>query len=284
LNPQLEAFLAVAAHNSMHGAARSVHVSQTAITQRIHLLESKLETTLFIRTRKGVYLTPEGESLLRYCNTVSDLSGEALANIMGAGSKTAIRICISGPTSIMTSRVIPQCLTVMKKFPQLLITFDVNDTDHRVNSLRTGASQFAILEPENAAKEMEVKSLRPEKYHLVCSKLWKNRSLREIIESERIIDFDEGDPMSFNYLKHFNLLKLAQAERLFVNRTGSLAKMIVEGYGYGVLTEEFSQAYVDADQLMTLNSGKKYENPLVLAWYARPEPPKYFLSLIKAIS
>ena len=284
LSPQLEAFVAVATHKSIHSGAKVIHLSQTAMTQRIHSLESRLGTTLFIRTRHGVQLTQEGQALLRYCHTVSDLSGEALAHITGAGTTTTIRICITGPTSIMSSRVIPQCLAVMQKFPQVLMTFDLDDTDHRINSLRTGTNQFAILEPQNVPKEVEIKKLNPEKYLLVCSSLWKNRKLHDIINKERIIDFDEHDPMSLNYLKHFNLLKLAKYERIFVNRTEPLAKMIAAGYGYGVLTEEFCKSYLDNNQLILLNSGKKYVNELVLAWYVRPEPPKYFLSLIKAIN
>lgn len=284
LSPQLEAFVAVATHKSVHAGAKAIHLSQTAMTQRIHGLESKLGTTLFVRTRHGMQLTPEGEALLRYCYTVSDLSGEALAHIIGAGSTTTIRMCLTGPTSIMASRVIPQCFTVMEKFPQVLMTFDINDTDHRINALRTGASQFAILEPENIPREIKTKKLKPEKYLLVCSKRWKDRKLQDIIRTERIVDFDEQDSMSINYLKHFNLFKLARSDRIFVNRTEPLAKIISEGYGYGVLTEEFCKPYLEDDRLILLNSGKKYENVLMLAWYARPEPPKYFMSLIKAIN
>jgi LysR family transcriptional regulator (chromosome initiation inhibitor) len=283
LNPQLEAFMAVVTHKSMHRAAKAIHLSQTAITQRIQALERRLQTTLFIRTHQGVSLTVEGEALLRYCHAVLDLSGETFASISGAGITTTLRISITGPTSIMISRIIPQCLEVMKKFPQLLMSFDINDTDQRLHSLHTGVSQFAILEPEKISKEMKIKGLNTEKYFLVCSKSWKKRKLQDIIQSERIIDFDENDSMSFEYLKCFNLFKYAQKERLFVNRTESLAKMIMDGYGYGVLTEEFSKPYVENNQLIILNAGKVYENSLVLAWYDRPEPPKYFLSLIKAI-
>jgi hypothetical protein len=42
--------------------------------------------------------------------------------------------------------------------------------------------------------------------------------------------------------------------------------MIVEGYGYGVLTEEFCKPYVDINELHILNLNKKYESQLVLAW------------------
>lgn len=284
LNPHLEAFVAVAAQKSMHGGARIMHLSQTSITQRIFLLEQKLNTTLFIRTRQGVTLTPEGEALLRYCQTVSDLSGETLAQIKDFGSKTAVRISITGPSSIMSSRIIPQSMRVMKQFPQLLITFDVNDDSiYRLDALRTGASQFAILEPENLIREMQHKKLQDEKYLLVGSHRWKKRKTPDIIQSEKIIDFDENDPTTFNYLKKFKLFNLALKERLFVNRTESLVQMIENEFGYGVLTEEFSKPYLHNKQLIQLNDGKIFRNELTLAWYNRPHPPNYFSHIIETI-
>lgn len=284
LNPQLEVFVAVAKYKSMHAAARAIHLTQTAITQRIRALETRLHTTLFIRTSQGVQLTPDGEALLRYCHATLDLEGETLAKINGAGLEYPVRICITGPTSIMATRIIPLCLTVMNKFPQLLITFDVNDSEQRMGALQRGISQFSIVEPEHVLKEMEIKKLKPEKYVLVCSSRWKNRKFQDIIQSERIIDFDESDPMTMNYLKHFNLFNSVKLERHFVNRTESLAKMFIDGYGYGVLTTEFSKPYIENNQLIMLNSGKTYVNQLVLTWYTRPEPPTYFSDIINIIN
>src|SRR5262245_44627485 len=103
LSPQLEAFVTIARHKTVHGAAVALHITQTAVTQRIRMLESRLGTTLFIRTRRGMMLTTEGEALLRYCQAASELEGEALAIIQGAAKETAIRFCITGPTSIMHS-------------------------------------------------------------------------------------------------------------------------------------------------------------------------------------
>lgn len=283
LSPQLEAFAAVAKHKSMHSGAKALHLTQTAVTQRIQTLEKRLCTTLFIRTRHGVQLTPEGEALLRYYYTVSDLSGETLSQIRDAAIETQIRICITGPSSIMASRIVPQCRSVMRRFPELLMTFDINDGDHRLQSLRTGINQLAILEPEKIPREVTSKPLAPEKYLLVCCPHWKKRSLTEILREERIIDFDEEDNMTLNYLKQYKLCKLTRSERLFISRTEPLANMIAEGYGYGVLTEEFCKPYLDKKQLILLNDGKKFHNHLALAWYARSQPPKYLASLIKAI-
>lgn len=283
LNPNLEAFMAVAKYKTVHAGARAIHISQTAMTQRIHSLEQKLKTTLFIRTRQGMQLTSEGEKLLRYCHVVSDFSNETLTNMMNAGVESIQRVKISGPSSIMISRIIPVGMKIMKNFPQLYISFDVNDTDHTIDMLRTGLSQFAILKLEQVAQDMQSKTLASEKYMLVCTHKWKGRKLIDIIKSERIIDFDESDPMTINYLKQYDLHKYAQADRLFVNRTESLSKMLIDGYGYGVLTKEFSKDFLENGNLIALNSGKAYDNSLMLAWYTRPEPPKYFLSIIDAI-
>lgn len=283
LSPQLEAFMAVAKHKTVHSAASAIHITQTAVTQRIHTLESKLSTTLFIRTRRGMMLTPEGEALLRYCHAAHELEGEALAKIKGAGIDTDIQVCITGPSSIMRARIIPQCFSVMKKFPNLLIQFDINDYDTRIRSLRSGDSQLAILREEDITPEMEYKILKPERFVLVCTHAWKKRKLREIIQSERIVDYDPSDQITFNYLKYFGLFDLIKHERHFANRTDALAMLLVDGFGYGVLTEEFSKPYIKQKELIELNSGKVYQSSLALAWYSRYEPPLYFSALIDAI-
>jgi LysR family transcriptional regulator, chromosome initiation inhibitor len=284
LDPQLNVFVAVAKYKSMHAAAKVVHLTQTAITQRIRALERRLHTTLFIRTRHGVMLTPDGEALLRYCYATQELAGETLASLRGAGIESTARIAISGPTSIMISRIIPRCSFLLEKYPHLLISFDVNDSEQRINSLQTGINQFAIIEPKHIFKEMKCKQLIPEKYVLVASSKWKKRSLKDILKTERIIDFYEADPMTLNYLSHYDLLKYTQMERHFVNITESLISMLIQGYGYGVLTKEISKNYVESKQLILLNQGKCYENPLSLAWYARPEPSPYFSDMIDAIT
>lgn len=283
LSPQLQAFLAIVKHKTVHAAASSIHLTQTAVTQRIRSLEARIGTTLFIRTRKGMVLSQDGEVLLRYCHAVKDIEGEALAQIKGAGINTDVQMSITGPTSIMRSRIIPLCIPVMKKFPHLLMHFDINDLETRIKSLRSGESQFAVIKPEDVAPEMMSKKLKPERYVLVCSNAWKNRKTRDIIQTERIVDYDPLDVMTYDYLKHFNLFDFARHDRHFVNRTDALATLLVSGCGYGVLTIEFSKPYIESKQLMVMNAGKIYENNMSLAWYERHEPPKYFSAIINAI-
>jgi DNA-binding transcriptional LysR family regulator len=282
LSPQLQAFLAVVKHKTVHTAAEHLHLTQTAVTQRIKSLEKRLSTSLFVRTRRGMLLTREGEALLRYCREVQDLEGEILSSVISAGIDKNVFISMTGPYTIMHSRIIPACVNVMQRYPHLLMQFDINDSEYRIKSLRRGESQLAIIEKHLLSDEMEYKDLNPEDYILVASPEWKKRRLRDIIQQERIVDFNPDDQMTFDYLKHYGLFEHASKDRHFANRTDCLATMIADKIGYGVLPLEFAKPYLAKQSLIALNSGKSYPYPYVLAWYPRHQQPRYFSALIDA--
>lgn len=284
LSSQLLAFMAVVKHKTVHGAAEEIHLTQTAVTQRIRALERALRTSVFVRSRRGMLLTPEGEALYRYCHAAQELEGEALAIIQGAGTVSEVAVSISAPSSIMRSRVIPACLPVMQKYPQLLIHFNVNDIDNRHQALKAGSVDFAILSKDNMAQEMCCKPLLPERYVLVASARWKGRKLKDIIKQERIIDYDETDQVTLDYLRQHQLVGDVKSGRYFVNRTENLAYLVAQGIGYTTLAKEFAQQYVASGELIVLNQGRSIEVEQVLAWYDRPEPANYFASIINALN
>ena len=283
LDPKLIAFEAIVKAGTVHAAAKTLFISQTAVTERLRMLEQKMKATLFIRSRQGMSLTPEGESLHRYCQRVIEMGGAVLASIQGSGVTSTIHIKIAGPSSIMRTRIIPQCQLVMSEFPLLVMTFQLDDNPDITQKLRSGEFDFIILQPKQASSEMICKSLSAEHYVLVCTPKWQNRSLNDILTHEKIIDFDAKDQMSHAYLKEFGLFDGIQTNRHFVNNTESLAQLLAAGFGYGVLTKEFAEPYIKSNTLHVLNQGQTFENPASLAWYPRPEQLPYFTALIHAI-
>ena len=57
----LATFLEILSAGSLLAAAERLHISQTAVTARMHSLEEQLGCRLFVRNRGGARLTPEGE-------------------------------------------------------------------------------------------------------------------------------------------------------------------------------------------------------------------------------
>ena len=282
LSPQLQAFLAIVKHKTVYAAANNIFLTQTAVTRRIKALEEHLATSLFVRTRQGMKLTAEGQALLRYCHQAEALEGKALPYVTGTGIEKQVTVSLTGPATIIYSRIVPQCLAVMKQFPKLSLHYHVDDNESRVETLRRGDSQLAIIPNNLLSEEMEYKHLVAEHYILVATEKWGSRSLEDIVRNEMIIDFNAEDEITFNYLKQYNLLGLARSERHFVNHTSTLALMISQGLGYSVLPKEFVKPYLKDKQLITIHEENIYLYHMSLAWYPRHEQPKYFSAIIDA--
>lgn len=66
----LKYFVAVAESKNFTRAAEQYFVSQTAVTQQIHALESVLDVQLFDRRCRPIVLTPSGKVFLREAKAI----------------------------------------------------------------------------------------------------------------------------------------------------------------------------------------------------------------------
>jgi LysR family transcriptional regulator, chromosome initiation inhibitor len=283
LSANLQAFMAIVKRGTVHGAAGDLRLTQTGVTQRIRALERDLATTLFLRSRRGMRLTHEGEALLHYCRAAGELEGRAMSQIGGAGALRTVELTVVGPTSVMTARIANQCLPLYARWPRLYLNLVISDETDRLALVRAGQATMAIVPPEQVPNEMDSKRLRPDRYVLVSTPAWRGRRIADILEHERVIDFDEADPTSLNYLKRFDLIGRLKQPRLYANNNDVIIKLFAAGVGFGTLTQEIAAPHLAAGTLITLNGGAVMEDALALAWYPRPHPPEYFAALVKAL-
>lgn len=81
---QLGYFVAVAEEGSLSRAAKRLYVSQPPLTRQIRALEEELETSLFVRTSRGVDLSPSGAVFLEHAREILGAlrrAEEAMANV-----------------------------------------------------------------------------------------------------------------------------------------------------------------------------------------------------------
>lgn len=283
LSPNLQAFLTVYEKSSVSGAAAQLNIGQTAVTQRIRSLENEIGVTLFIRSRKGMKLTVEGKSLLNYCLLAKELEGQTFSELKNKGSLKEVDLKIAGPTSFISGRAVPNCKDVLKKWPHLNFHFKIDDRENRIELLKQGSVDIAVLYPHQVPPELDSKLLKPDEYILLGHPSWKNRDLKEVIQTERMFAFHENDNTSLNYLKSFNLLRFLKRPRLFVNENLALSSLMKYGLGFGILSKEIAEPILRRDELIELNKGYSFKDPLALAWYPRSQMPTYFKDLIKSL-
>ncbi|WP_175412439.1 LysR family transcriptional regulator [Streptomyces sp. TRM64462] len=105
LDPRLlRAFAAVADELHFTRAAARLYVAQQALSRDIRRLERELGTELFVRTTRQVTLTPDGERLRPYAQTVLAAYDELAAAFAGAGPRPLL-VDLNSP-GMCTARVL----------------------------------------------------------------------------------------------------------------------------------------------------------------------------------
>ncbi|MBQ7976076.1 MAG: LysR family transcriptional regulator [Clostridia bacterium] len=162
-------FYYVAKYGSFTLAANMLLNNQPNITRAIKNLEAELGCTLFIRTNKGVILTPEGETLYSHIALAFEhiQSGEAEISMNKSLQKGIVSI---GATEIaLRCFLLPVLSSFHKKYPQIRIKISNLSTPQALTSLRNGVIDFAIVTtPFDKYSELTQKTLKSFEEIAVC--------------------------------------------------------------------------------------------------------------------
>lgn len=116
-NPRLDTFMTVAKAGSFVKAAEVLHISSPAVIQQINLLEEKCGVRLFVRSHRGVTLTPAGHALNEDGKRIIDLCNATLDHMheLADTVRSTIRI---GTSVLFKCRLLPDiCQKITEKYP-----------------------------------------------------------------------------------------------------------------------------------------------------------------------
>lgn len=108
----LRALLKVAEEGSIRGAARALHLSQSALTRALRELEADLGTELLIRSYRGVEFTPSGKVLLKRARLAVSTLVKARDEIRWLRGGAGMQVTVAVTTAIATTSL----PTVLREF------------------------------------------------------------------------------------------------------------------------------------------------------------------------
>ena len=79
-------FYYVAKYHNFTKAAKVLESSQPNVTRAMNCLEQQMHSTLFVRTNRGVQLTPEGEKLYMYVSAAMHHGRGRTGGLFGHGT------------------------------------------------------------------------------------------------------------------------------------------------------------------------------------------------------
>ena len=135
---QLAAFAAVIELGSFDAAAERLHVTPSAVSQRIKALEQRVGQVLVVR-EKPCTATAAGVPLLRLAAQTALLEAEALAE-MGGGEGASARIAVAVNADSMATWF----TGVFAALGDVLFDVRIEDQDHSARLLREGVVMGAV--------------------------------------------------------------------------------------------------------------------------------------------
>ena len=150
---RLAAFYETARLKSFTRAAARLHVSQSALSQRVHKLEDELGATLFVRGTDGIRLTETGLRLLRYCQAKDQLDAELLRDLKEpAVGELAGPLRVAAYSSVLRSAVLPALARLLRGNPAIQIEFQV----HQTSALPLGRERYVVIESARRASPADI--------------------------------------------------------------------------------------------------------------------------------
>lgn len=177
---QLAALAAVIEHGSFDAAADRLHVTPSAVSQRIKALEQRVGQVL-VRREKPCVATPAGVPLLRLAAQTSLLESEALADMSG-GSSHRTRVAVAVNADSMSTWF----TAVFGQLPDVLFDIRIEDQDHSARLLREGAVMGAVTTERTAVPGCRVLSLGVMRYLPVAGADFVQRYLAKGFTAEAL--------------------------------------------------------------------------------------------------
>jgi len=117
--PQLQAFLAVARHQSFSAAARELAVSRSAVSQSVRQLEELLRVVLLARTTRSVSLTEAGRRLVDGAGPSLAQVAAAVAEVSAQPGETVGHLRLTVPRAALPFVIDPVLPTFRSRHPRI---------------------------------------------------------------------------------------------------------------------------------------------------------------------
>jgi DNA-binding transcriptional LysR family regulator len=142
---QLEILQAIAETGSFTASGRKLHVSQSAISRQILLLEEELGEPLFLRVGRHVRMTPAAESLVQLGQRVFQDIRDSVGAITDHSRALKGPLRLAGGMTVCLY-VFPPLLKRLKKVhPELDLRLTVATANQSVDAIRAGRVDAGLL-------------------------------------------------------------------------------------------------------------------------------------------
>jgi DNA-binding transcriptional LysR family regulator len=250
---QLEIIRAIAETGSFTAAGEKLHVSQSAISRQILILEDELGEPVFHRIGRRIRITAAGESLLQLSHrvfrdlqdTVSAISDTREALRGSIGLVGGMTVCLY---------VFPRLLAEVRRIhPSLDMRVTVGSTQRSIEMLRTGAGDLGLLTLPIEASDLVSVPLLQEELLLVTYPSHPLAAQKQIVpadlDKQPFVLFETGSITRRIVEEFFGRERISPPVIMETENVEIIKAMVRSGLGISIIPWQAAAADVSTRQL-----------------------------------
>jgi LysR family transcriptional regulator (chromosome initiation inhibitor) len=251
---QLATFQAVIEQGSFEAAARALHVTPSAVSQRIKALEQDVGQVL-VRRGKPCEPTAAGQVLVRYAGQVALLEREALDAARGAlAGRTRTRISVVVNADSLHTWFLPALTRI-----DLPVSFDLHsdDQEYTADLLRAGTVMAAVTSQHVAVQGCRVERLGAMRYLAVAA---PSLGFTDFA-TDPVILLNRKDQLQHRFLAAQTRRRLDPPIH-YVPAAAAFVEAIRLGLGWALMPEQIARDDIAAGRVVDLTPGRHLDVPL----------------------
>src|SRR3954470_6344984 len=235
---QLRALDATVREGTLEAAARALHVTPSAISQRLRALEIAAGRVLLVRT-KPVQVTESGQAVLRLARQIDLLTADAareLGSTEVPDRRPSLPIAVNADS--MATWVLPALAPLAGDY-----AFDLHreDQEHPSALLRAGSVMAAVTPdadpvPGCTSTRLGGMSYRPMAAPAFAERWFSDGATAAALERAPVVVFDRHDDLQHRYLRDRGVRESPPAH--YVPASADYLAAIALGLGWGMLPRQ----------------------------------------------
>ena len=257
----LSTLIAVIEEGTFEAASQRLHVTASAVSQRIKAMEQSAGQVLVQRTNP-IAPTEAGSRLLRYAQQLQLLRHDLEANL-GSASTPSLAIAVNADS--LATWLLPALATAQDATGAV---FDIyrEDQEHTASLLRAGTVMAAVTAEKRPVQGCSASPLGVMRYRAVATPQFRDRWLGgdlAALDDAPMVDFDRKDDLQQSFLRGI-LGRAPRSPRHFVPTSHDFARAVELGMGWGMLPDQQSERGLREGSLVELSPGTSID--VLLYW------------------
>ncbi|MCA1041000.1 LysR family transcriptional regulator [Bacillus infantis] len=218
---------------NMRKAAERLFVSQPALSQRLQSIEKEWETKLFVRSQKGLTLTPAGELVIKFANDVIAREEKVKESIGALNSEVhgTLKLAVA---SIVGQNWLPQVLKkYISRYPQAKISLMTGWSSEISKSLYEDQVHIGIIRGTPDWKGVKIHLFKDSLY-LVDKEITRPE---QVLETDRPFIQFKSDSNYYQEIQDWWMrqFKTPPKRTVVVDQIETCKQMAFNGIGYAIL-------------------------------------------------